>query len=131
MKTISIPKFKRDPKLDTETITQELIDYITKKIVDNIQPDKVILFGSYARGDYTNNSDIDLFIIKDGDESGSITRRKIEALLWGRCFGLDLFVRQTEDVVRNVKANNTFYTKDIFKDGILLYDKSREIKSDN
>ena len=64
MKTISIPKFERDPKLNTETITHELIDYIANRIVDYIKLDKIILFGSYTRGDYSNNSDIDLFIIQ-------------------------------------------------------------------
>jgi predicted nucleotidyltransferase len=40
------------------------IDQIISIIVSHISPDKIILFGSYARGDYTNKSDIDLLIIK-------------------------------------------------------------------
>ena len=38
---------------------------IVKRIIDNYQPEKIILFGSHAYGNPTDESDIDLFIIKD------------------------------------------------------------------
>lgn len=37
---------KIDPRLQTEKITPELIDYIVEKIVREIQPEKIILYGS-------------------------------------------------------------------------------------
>jgi len=40
------------------------IDKIIPMIVSLASPDQIILFGSYARGDYTDKSDIDLLIIK-------------------------------------------------------------------
>lgn len=43
----------------------ELLGSIVKKIVDGYNPDKIILFGSYAYGTPTEGSDIDLFILKD------------------------------------------------------------------
>ncbi len=81
-----------DERLSTEKITPELINYIVEKIVREIQPEKIILFGSYARGDFERDSDLDLFIIKDSEESSRIMRRKVEALLWGRRFPVDLIV---------------------------------------
>lgn len=49
------------------TIPSEIVEMIEKfiKLVeeDNIQIEKVILFGSYAKGNYTEDSDIDLAII--------------------------------------------------------------------
>jgi len=56
-----------DEKLRTEKITPELIEYIVEKIVREIQPEKIILYGSYARGDFHKDSDVDLFIIKDSE----------------------------------------------------------------
>jgi predicted nucleotidyltransferase len=38
---------------------------IVDKIANDYFPDKIILFGSYAHGDYTENSDLDFLIIKD------------------------------------------------------------------
>ena len=43
-----------------------VIDQIVNAIVSTVAPDKIILFGSYARGDYKKNSDIDILILKKG-----------------------------------------------------------------
>lgn len=112
-----------DHRLSTEKITPELIDYIVEKIVQQIQPEKIILFGSYARGDFERDSDLDLFIIKDGKESSRIMRRKVDALLWGRRFPVDLVVRKPKEVEWNFRAKNPFYLYHIFKDGKVLYEK--------
>jgi predicted nucleotidyltransferase len=40
------------------------IDQIVNIILSTVSPDKIILFGSYARGDYNRNSDIDILILK-------------------------------------------------------------------
>jgi len=40
------------------------IDQIVSTIVSTAAPDKIILFGSYARGDYRKSSDIDILILK-------------------------------------------------------------------
>jgi predicted nucleotidyltransferase len=112
-----------DERLSTEKITPELIDYIVEKIVREIQPEKIILFGSYARGDFDRDSDLDLFIIKGGKESSRIMRRKIDAMLWGRRFPVDLIVRKPKEVEWNFKAKNPFYLNHLFKDGKVLYEK--------
>ena len=114
-----------DFKLNTETITPELIEYIVNKIAKEIQPEKIILFGSYARGDFDQESDLDLFIIKDGEESSRIMRRKVESLLWGRRFPMDIIVRKPEEVNWNFRAKNPFYLYHIFKDGKVLYEKKQ------
>lgn len=41
------------------------INDIVNRIAVNYNPDKIILFGSYAHGDYTDNSDLDLILIKE------------------------------------------------------------------
>ena len=114
-----------DNKLATSEITPELIDYIVQKIVQAINPEKIILFGSYARGDYSKKSDLDLFIIKDGTEDSRTMRRKIAALLWGREFSVDLFVRKSKEIEWNFRAKNPFYIHHIFKHGKVLYEKKK------
>ena len=42
------------------------IDQIVNIIVSTIAPEKIILFGSYAKGNYRKNSDIDILILKKG-----------------------------------------------------------------
>lgn len=113
-----------DLRLNTEKITPELINYIVEKLVREIQPEKIILFGSYARGDFDRDSDLDLFIIKDAKESSRTMRRRIETLLRGRKFAVDLLVRKPKEVEWNFKAQNPFYLYHIFRDGKVLYEKS-------
>lgn len=112
-----------DKKLNTEKITPELVNYMVERIVREIQPEKIILFGSYATGSSNNDSDLDLFIIKDSEESSRIMRRKVDTLLRGRRFAVDIIVRKSEEVEWNFRAKNPFYLYHIFKDGKVLYEK--------
>lgn len=116
-------RMKIDPKLQTEKITPELIDYIVERIVREIQPEKIILYGSYARGDYHKDSDLDLFIIKDSEEPSRMVRRKVDELLRGRRFPVDIRVRKPAEVEWNFRAKNPFYIYHIFGQGKVLYEK--------
>lgn len=119
-----------DSKLRTETVTPELLKYIVDKIVGEVQPEKIILFGSYARGNFDKDSDLDLFVVlRDDRESSRVIRRKIDALLWGRWFPVDLIVRKENEIKWNFKARNPFYD-DIFKEGKVLYEKNRRRNPD-
>ena len=112
-----------DPRLNTTNIDAQLIDYVVSKIAREVQPEKIILFGSQARGDAHAESDLDLFVIKDTPNASRLVRRQIDRLLWGRKFPLEVIVRTPEDVTRNLKARNPFYLHHIFKDGKILYEK--------
>ena len=47
-----------------QKLSQKILDQIVAQIVDVAQPEKIILFGSYARGDANEDSDFDLLIIE-------------------------------------------------------------------
>ena len=111
-----------DPRLQTEDITPDLIDYIVEKIVRKIRPEKIILYGSYARGDYHEDSDLDLFIIKDSKEPSREIRRRIDRLLRGRRFAVDIRVRKPAEVELNFRAKNPFYDH-VFAQGKVVYEK--------
>jgi len=99
------------------------LGYIADKIVREIQPQKIILFGSRARDEAQEDSDIDLFVIQDSLLPNRQVRRQIERLLWGRDFSLDLIVHTPVEVTLNLEDNNPFYTQHIFKDGQVLYER--------
>ena len=50
------------------SLNEALIREIVRRIVDTAQPEKVILFGSQARGDGRPSSDFDVLVIKPSDE---------------------------------------------------------------
>ena len=112
-----------DVRLQTKQITPELIRYVVDKIVRGVAPQRIILFGSRTRGEETRESDLDLFVIQDGQASNRQVRREIEHLLWGRHFGVDLIVRKPEEVARNVADGNPFYTRHLMQEGQVIYER--------
>jgi predicted nucleotidyltransferase len=57
-----------------KSVNQEVLQEITRRIVETAQPERVILFGSAARGEMGPNSDVDLLVIKRGKfDQGRLT----------------------------------------------------------
>lgn len=56
--------------------TEETLREITKAIIDAVHPVKVILFGSYARGDVKPDSDLDFLIVKEEPFNAARSRRE-------------------------------------------------------
>lgn len=109
--------------MQTKQVTPELIAYVVEKIARGVAPRRIILFGSHARGEAAQMSDLDLFIVQDSGMSNREMRRQIEYLLWGRRFGVDLIVRRPEEVKRNVDDGNPFYTRHVLGEGRVLYER--------
>jgi uncharacterized protein len=116
---------KCDSRLGTRHITPDLVAYIVEKIVHDVAPQRIILFGSRSRGQETESSDLDLLVIQDSGKSSRQVRRQIECLLCGRRFAIDLIVVTPEQVARNVADGNPFYTRHILGEGKVLYDRAR------
>ena len=114
---------QRDPRLQTDRVTSALLNYIVQKIITRIAPEQIILFGSRARGEANEESDLDLFIIQDSPVSNREVRRQVDRLLLGRRFAVDIIVRKPEEVQRNLKDGNPFYTHHIFREGKVLYER--------
>jgi predicted nucleotidyltransferase len=115
--------FQMDARLQTRQVSPDLIAYVVDKIVRGVAPQRIILFGSHARGEATTTSDLDLFVIQDGRAPNRQVRREIERLLWGRRFGVDLIVRTSEEVAQNVADGNPFYTRHLIAEGRVLYER--------
>jgi uncharacterized protein len=117
----SVPRC--DSRLGTRHITSDLVAYIVEKIVREVAPRRIILFGSRSRGQETESSDLDLLVVQDSGRPNRQVRRQIECLLWGRRFAVDLIVVTPEQVDRNVADGNPFYTRHILGEGKILYDR--------
>ena len=62
--------------------SKQLIDSLKNAVVKAVNPSKIILFGSYAKGNQTVSSDIDLLVIEDEGFSRTRQRRKEAAKIW-------------------------------------------------
>ena len=96
-----------------------------KRIASELKPEKIILFGSYAYGNPTPDSDVDLFIIIKGDKRQNLLSASL--LLYPREFPVDIIVKTPEEVEMDLKGgkDNSFFTRELIKKGIVLYDGSK------
>ena len=54
------------PTIDKrKRIPQKAIDQVVEQIVEKFKPQKIILFGSYARGNPHPESDVDMLVVMD------------------------------------------------------------------
>ena len=84
-------------------ITEEQIQAVVRRIVEGYQPDRIILFGSYAYGEPHENSDLDLLIIKENAEAKRSARAvAIWTLLWGtpELLPMDILIRTPAEMQR-------------------------------
>jgi predicted nucleotidyltransferase len=66
------------PKIAKKTTPAAYIDRIVKRIVKQFRPDRIILFGSHARGDAGPDSDVDLLVVME--TSRSVRDKQLEIL---------------------------------------------------
>ena len=71
-----------------------------KRIIDNFNPEKIILFGSYAYGHPTANSDIDLMVIMNTDEKPHKRAVPLRRVLKGIGIPKDIIVKTPEEFNR-------------------------------
>ena len=103
-----------------QPITEELIQEIKERIVSAVHPDKIIVFGSYAYGTPTKDSDLDLLVIMPSDEPMHKRVLPIRKLL--RDFGVpkDVIVYTPQEVDDWKDVSNAFITS-IMRKGKIIY----------
>lgn len=96
-----------------------------KRLAAALQPEKIVLFGSYAYGSPTPDSDVDLLIIKDGDKRQNYVTASL--LLYPREFPVDIIVKTSQDIEEDLKGgkDNSFFAREILRKGIILYDRTK------
>jgi len=96
------------------------IEQFGKRIGEQFGAEKVILFGSYAEGSATEDSDVDLLVIvpftgRSVDQSVKIRMELRPA------FPVDLIVRTPEKVHQRVEMGDDFM-REILEEGKVLYE---------
>lgn len=82
------------------TVSQEALDEIIRRIVEVAKPERIIMFGSAARGQMGPHSDVDLLVVKEGRyHRGRLTER-IYLNLRGVRQAVDVVVVKPSDIRR-------------------------------
>jgi uncharacterized protein len=93
---------------------------VAERIVQQFHPERIILFGSYAYGRPTADSDVDLLVILPFE--GHPARKAAEIRTSIRApFPMDLLVRTPQQVQRRVEQGD-FFMREIMEKGKVLYE---------
>ncbi|HEY9206847.1 MAG TPA: nucleotidyltransferase domain-containing protein [Candidatus Methanoperedens sp.] len=103
-----------------QPITEELIQEIKNRVVNGVHPEKIILFGSYANGTSTRDSDLDLLIILYTEEPMHKRILRIRKLFRDIRVPKDIIVYTPQEVEKWKDASTAFITS-IMKKGKVIY----------
>src|SRR6266852_4308242 len=104
-------------------IPRRVIRRYARAIAEEFQPDRIILFGSYAYGTPHEDSDVDLLVVMPARDPHAQAVR----ILWRLAapFPLDLIVRTPKEMKWRLEEKESFLTE-IVSQGKVLYEKNDE-----
>ena len=101
-------------------VNEELLQTITTRITEAIRPQKIILFGFWARGERDSHSDIDLLIIQESSLPRPQRYAQVRRLFWGMGLPMDILVYTPEEFARYQSVPGSF-THTVAREGKVLY----------
>ena len=108
-----------DMKARKKVLSEGILQEIVRRIVEVAKPEKIILFGSAARGELGPDSDLDFLIIKSCNHRRN-TARRIRRALFGIGVPIDIIVAKPEDIERYKDAIGLLY-RPALREGKVLY----------
>jgi predicted nucleotidyltransferase len=102
---------------------QELYDEIVRRIVAVADPERVIVFGSRARGDHRPDSDIDILVIKESSEPRWVRARGLYGALASLPIEVDVLVYTPQEVHEWSEVEEAFVTT-ATREGVVLYERA-------
>ena len=103
-----------------KSVDPNVLADIVRRVVEIAAPEKIILFGSAARGEMGPHSDVDLLIVKDGVHRRDLARRIYENL-WGAGAAVDVVVVTPQDIKRYGNSH-ALVIKPALREGKVVYE---------
>lgn len=104
-------------------ISPDILNEILERIKNRFDPEKIILFGSYASGNADDESDIDLLIVADTDLPAKDRFPAVSRLLGAYPAAFDVILKTPEEYRRSRSVvNHVVYFAE--KYGKVVYERS-------
>jgi uncharacterized protein len=101
-------------------VTEEILAEIVRHLVAALDPEKIILFGSYAYGAPSGGSDVDVLVIMQTTASPADRYVSVSRVIRPRPFPLDLLVKTPDEIARAL-ANGDSFIQEIITQGCALF----------
>jgi len=101
-------------------VKQKEIQNVVKRIAEKYKPEKIYLFGSFAWGKPTKDSDVDFFIVKNTKIRKFNRQLQVRNIVNGD-LPVDILVYNNREIKERV-ALGDFFVKKILNQGKLVYD---------
>jgi uncharacterized protein len=105
-------------------IPRRAIDDVVKRIAERFDPERIILFGSYAYGNPSLYSDVDLLVIMKTQERPLAKQLEIVRALSPHPFGMDILVRSPKELRARLEMGDDFL-REIVHRGQIAYKRHR------
>lgn len=102
-------------------VSETLPDAV-RKIASALKPEKIILFGSYAYGKPTPDSDVDLLVVMETQKTRKERIVDVSLLLHPRPFPVDILVKTPQEIAFALQQGD-FFLREIMEKGKILYEQ--------
>ena len=107
-------------------ITKAQLPVHVQQVVETIragyEPEKIIVFGSYAHGTQTESSDLDILVIKDTEDRWLDRVRQVSGLLTPRRLPMDILVKTPNEVAKALNERELFM-REVTEEGVVAYER--------
>ncbi len=113
-----IPWEERRPQ-----VTEELLAGIVARVVETFNPDKIVLFGSYAYGTPHVYSDVDLLVVMDSTQRVFDRMRQVRKAAKVPSLPMDILVFTPAEMKARLDMGDHFY-REVLSKGRVLYERA-------
>jgi len=103
-------------------VTEERLREVVQRIVEAFNPERIIMFGSYARGEPTPHSDVDLLIVMEAGERPARRSARVAHVLLDVPFPIDILVRTPAELQHRLRIGD-YFIQEILEQGQMLYER--------
>ncbi|MHB9028749.1 MAG: nucleotidyltransferase domain-containing protein [Candidatus Latescibacterota bacterium] len=103
-----------------KTPDPEIVSEMVRRIVETVHPLRIILFGSAARGEMGEHSDLDVLVIMSDGVHRRQTAQAIYRSFWGLGFAVDVLVATPSDI-QNYGQNPSLVLFPALREGKEIY----------
>ncbi len=99
------------------------MEKIISTIIREYQPEKIILFGSWAWGEPHEDSDIDLLVVMESDKPRLERQRDILDVIGPSDIPVDVLVYTPQELDHSINMSRNLFLEDVVHNGTVLYTK--------